>query len=266
MDPARTSAPKERPWLPRTRGDGPPQAISARRRSEAASQTRGWTLAAKIDAGDLSGCPARAGMDPDTGRKSRTRGRLAPHARGLTLHQGSDLQHLHGCPAPAGMDLASARTSVSAPGLPRTRGDGPTESHGTPCSSAAAPHARGWTLCYGEADGFNTGCPARAGMDPRRGTPATSTRWLPRTRGDGPQYATQDFFSDMAAAHARGWTWPLQLDDDQRRGCPARAGVNPGRPRPGRGSTRLPRTRGDGPIPCAIRVAWIKYLNFGQGL
>ena len=94
---------------------------------------------------------------------------------------------------------------------------------------------------------FYMGCPARAGMDPRRRRARLVTWWLPRTRGDGPPGVTFTKLDDPAAPHARGWTPGEDHDCPFRWGCPARAGMDPiDQPLNARDG-RLPRTRGDGP-------------------
>ena len=70
--------------------------------------------------------------------------------------------------------------------LPRTRGDGPYSDGYYSTSSAAAPHARGWTQVPLHRIDLGAGCPARAGMDPQRAYRLHDRLWLPRTRGDGP--------------------------------------------------------------------------------
>ena len=117
-----------------------------------------------------------------------------------------------GFPAHAGMDPCSCRSPPRPRGLPRTRGDGPSSSR------------RAW---------YPPG--------------------LPRTRGDGPQIEARAVLGgDGFPRTARGWTVPVGTRADRSTGFPAHAGMDPAaRDGPGR-RARLPRTRGDGPLPTRI--------------
>ena len=132
--------------------------------------------------------------------------------------------------------------------LPRTRGDGPRSTSSRHTRRTASPHTRGWTGFKAAIDSLRRGFPAHAGMDRReRQSPRPAFR-LPRTRGDGPCPDTHRGTASKASPHTRGWT----SGDRERRMCslgfPAHAGMD-------RSSTiwcstasRLPRTRGDGPL------------------
>src|SRR5690606_26053296 len=134
---------------------------------------------------DLRGSPARAGMDPQAAlvvpvlsRLPRTRGdgpvgagpgggqsEAPPHARGWTHAGARRRAGVHGSPARAGMDPRAIRPRLARPGLPRTRGDGPSPRAAPARLARAPPHARGWTAA-GREDGWSVrGSPARAGMD-----------------------------------------------------------------------------------------------------
>ena len=207
--------------LPRTRGDGP---LSE---GLAASSCR-W-----------GGSPAHAGMDPMHGRSAST------GQRG-------------GSPAHAGMDpdAIQARSSLVSDGLPRTRGDGPVQRRVIPGQNstrrlprtrgdrpvtpspgghqqAAPPHTRGWTR-FAQTWRLPkpVGSPAHAGMDPRTSQLAYENSFVgsPAHAGMDPRTLTR-------------------CETDAVEGSPAHAGMDPSwaadaRPDP----SRLPRTRGDGPI------------------
>ena len=161
---------------------------------------------------DRWGFPAHAGMDPmSAGLPAGTSVRASPHTRGWTRF-GDGFDRL----------------------MRRTRGDGPSSTWRLPAHAGmdpgmdpgggsgdvreASPHTRGWTHRADQPAG------------PR-------SRWLPRTRGDGPASAN-------ASLRRPGLV-----------GFPAHAGMDPDlRPRQ-RGGTvdGLPRTRGDGPVDVSAR-------------
>ena len=112
------------------------------------------------------------------------------------------------------------------------------------------------------------GSPAHAGMDPRASADSWNCKRLPRTRGDGPG-RSQEPRSQLglprtrgdgplagpiarqataAPPHTRGWTRVLARMRHARIGSPAHAGMDRRRASSGRQSSRLPRTRGDGPV------------------
>ncbi len=102
------------------------------------------------------------------------------------------------------------------------------------------------------------GFPAHAGMDPptrRRRFPRSR---LPRTRGDGPAAARRRPRCPRASPHTRGWTVSTALGTVPRQGFPAHAGMDPPHARPPSNSSRLPRTRGDGP---GTRTQWVLHVE-----
>ena len=165
MDPAPLGPRASWPWLPRTRGDGPEQALAMGSATKAPPHTRGWTSFRRRDLSSAPGSPAHAGMDPmglartlsspwlprtrgdgPLARVLRMRARWAPpHTRGWTVLRSLADFPFGGSPAHAGMDprrwLARRRCSR----LPRTRGDGPQFSHVSRIAVRAPPHTRGWT-------------------------------------------------------------------------------------------------------------------------
>ena len=191
--------------------------------------------------------PRTRGDGPDHPDARAMRRRASPHTRGWTHILVLPQIPEPGFPAHAGMDPRMARGSVAAPGLPRTRGDGPWQGSAPVTHPQASPHTRGWTpggrRCAREGAGF----PAHAGMDPSLERSAATCWWLPRTRGDGPLARPVRQLVDLASPHTRGWTLSPLARLGVVRGFPAHAGMDPGTvARAGR-SRRLPRTRGDGP-------------------
>ncbi len=85
-------------------------------------------------------------------------------------------------------------------------------------------------------------------MDPGRVCSYLHADRLPRTRGDGPPPRASLVCVTAAPPHARGWTLRGCCRHSPRRGSPARAGMDPRRLAVRGTCTRLPRTRGDGPL------------------
>ena len=131
--------------LPRSRGDGPGASSYAEGGGMAAPLARGWTQRRRVFVVASAGCPARAGMDPQTQIQSirtcwlpRSRGdgpatgigalaaiKAAPLARGWTRGLCRRSSQQEGCPARAGMDPRLRYSPGCCYRLPRSRGDGP---------------------------------------------------------------------------------------------------------------------------------------------
>ena len=105
-------------------------------------------------------------------------------------------------------ERGSTRAAVAAPRLrrppPRASGERPRVPRHRQGFPWAAPRARGWTRPPRRGRVPASGCPARAGMDPR--TPRRRRRWLPRTRGDPPVMSERAAGSASRAPRARGRT------------------------------------------------------------
>ena len=153
-------------------------------------------------------------------------------------------------PAPAGMDPTACRSMPRDPRLPRTRGDGPNWTDIDAPGFGAPPHPRGWTRSWAEHWLGPGGSPAPAGMDPMRQADPRATAGLPRTRGDGPRELTQCSGAVAAPPHPREWTRVTLAQLIEMAGSPAPAGMDPGRCSTAPPPSRLPRTRGDGPLYC----------------
>ena len=111
----------------------------------------------------------------------------------------------------------------------------------------ASPHTRGWTEVHSDPVRIEPGFPAHAGMDPGRGGTGRGGTGLPRTRGDGPLAFDPDLAAAAASPHTRGWTFSDGAAQQEIRGFPAHAGMDPPGLGGAAGALRLPRTRGDGP-------------------
>ena len=267
MDPGRRREAGSARRLPRTRGDGPRPSAFLDAHLEASPHTRGWTPVRVVGAGCGPGFPAHAGMDPLTpptsaaaGRLPRTRGDgpagwarpaalpgASPHTRGWTPIERQVPRERVGFPAHAGMDPGRWPACSCRGGLPRTRGDGPGRGVRAGERQRASPHTRGWTRLRLRRSSVVKGFPAHAGMDPSASVRMRVARWLPRTRGDGPQVGVERRPVGVASPHTRGWTPSAQAGERPCPGFPAHAGMDPSISWSGRTAPRLPRTRGDGP-------------------
>ncbi len=267
MDPWRFSGFRSEPWLPRESGDGPQSWSAMSRVYPAAPRERGWTLAEAKTEAHKAGCPARAGMDPQVWTFTRSARWLpresgdgpaveipsltdysaAPRERGWTPREGQHGAMQRGCPARAGMDPFAFSAQRACARLPRESGDGPHRRRDCATNDPAAPRERGWTLVSGTPVETATGCPARAGMDPLDLDEAVRVSGLPRESGDGPRAEARKLGDRRAAPRERGWTPPPYAGDVSGDGCPARAGMDPGRWALRLTWPWLPRESGDGP-------------------
>ena len=172
----------------------------------------------------------------------------SPHTRGWTPACSALTTQRDGFPAHAGMDPWSRPSWPRFRRLPRTRGDGPYDVAKMVGRVAASPHTRGWTPVPDRGRADRRGFPAHAGMDPGAGADTPPRRGLPRTRGDGPFISAPARTRSRASPHTRGWTRLQAAAERGSTGFPAHAGMDrAGRWMENRRS-RLPRTRGDGPV------------------
>ena len=178
----------------------------------------------------------------------------APRERGWTRQQRLLRQDPQGCPARAGMDPGSSSRRPWLSRLPRASGDGPGALTAFVATDMAAPRERGWTLAPLRGRSMLAGCPARAGMDPCCACGCVRSSRLPRASGDGPHSAPQLLSGTKAAPRERGWTPEYPGRSISVRGCPARAGMDPGWVISPILAARLPRASGDGPVMSAARI------------
>ncbi len=192
--------------LPRMRGDRPTPVCERSDPKRAAPHARGSTRRFAGMNTDITGCPACAGIDPESWRTSssrrwlpRMRGdrpyatllganttRAAPHARGSTRPSPALCRPRAGCPACAGIDPSYFENTVDCSGLPRMRGDRPAVPPPLAEAVGAAPHARGSTRALLHPCVVYAGCPACAGIDLVATQVRRLTPRLPRMRGDRP--------------------------------------------------------------------------------
>ena len=110
-----------------------------------------------------------------------------------------------------------------------------------------APHTRGWSLRTIWQRPQVDLCPAHVGMVPPWRGRDSYARFLPRTRGDGPDGYSAEGFQQTFAPHTRGWSLMVSGVDHSLELCPAHAGMVPLTVASGNAISTLPRTRGDGP-------------------
>ena len=210
MDPGQSTPASSVTWIPRTRGDGPTPLRMSACVCRDSPHPRGWTVAVAVDAAQLHGFPAPAGMDPAALlsrtrciRIPRTRGdgphllhgvlrteKDSPHPRGWTPDMRDAGFAAEGFPAPAGMDPWRARRRPARTWIPRTRGDGPRSRVPPRAHALDSPHPQGWTRGRRRNHDRSHGFPAPAGMDPSGETARCASGRIPRTRGDGPAAVT----------------------------------------------------------------------------
>ena len=171
----------------------------------------------------------------------------SPHPRGWTLGGHRPDAPAHGFPAPAGMDPDGDDARSGGQRIPRTRGDGPAYLVRALAARADSPHPRGWTPELSRVHVLDEGFPAPAGMDLFSASCLSPPTWIPRTRGDGPQALPRVRRIEEDSPHPRGWTRGGAGGLVAVVGFPAPAGMDPSCGSKRRSSTRIPRTRGDGP-------------------
>ena len=265
--PRSSSRTATRAWLPRMRGDRPPETIIRELRRLAPPHARGSPAAVGGRPADGRGSPACAGIAPSPPRCSEPSGRLPrmrgdrprprssrarrtaapPHARGSPRQAGGDRVGARGSPACAGIAPVGSGARRARWWLPRMRGDRPFGPEQMVAVHRAPPHARGSPRRWVAAIQDLVGSPACAGIAPKGRTGSAARSRLPRMRGDRPWL--HDLYWRLAGAppHARGSPLGRRHRVGLLPGSPACAGIAPSRGTPRRSSQRLPRMRGDRP-------------------
>ena len=173
--------------------------------------------------------------------------RATPHARGSTHHERTAGRGQAGYPACAGIDPHPETPAGARRGLPRMRGDRPSDDRAIPTDRLATPHARGSTLLRAAAAGFRAGYPACAGIDPKPAHQEPLGWGLPRMRGDRPWPRSKMRSNTRATPHARGSTHYESSFASAICGYPACAGIDLLALTIIAKCCRLPRMRGDRP-------------------
>ena len=177
------------------------------------------------------------------------RRKFTPHARGSTPFIAMPAWLYSVYPACAGIDRRGRLHRQAYNRLPRMRGDRPTRKRTFTTQNGFTPHARGSTLFPSKQSFQKVVYPACAGIDqPYLGYKPRSHR-LPRMRGDRPRQARRGCVRQLFTPHARGSTITEQDKTSTVSVYPACAGIDllsftillP--------PLRLPRMRGDRPLP-----------------
>ena len=131
--------------IPRARGDGPNNRLTALLEAQDSPRSRGWTVADLQRLPARDGFPALAGMDrprrgvvgrgdriprargdgPEAPRPAPVPARDSPRSRGWTRFVPRAPEPAQGFPALAGMDLTETPRGGVVGRIPRARGDGP---------------------------------------------------------------------------------------------------------------------------------------------
>ncbi len=186
IDPTRVPPAAPVPRLPRSRGDRPHSTSPGAWQSPAPPLTRGSTLVLGVLPPPLAGSPAHAGIDPwVSGNRSREPGlprsrgdrpptrlgplpsdQAPPLTRGSTRSLLFCLWTVIGSPAHAGIDPQASQSPHHHTGLPRSRGDRPSNPSAASDASRAPPLTRGSTRGACARLLGRRGSPAHAGIDP----------------------------------------------------------------------------------------------------
>jgi len=172
----------------------------------------------------------------------------SPRARGSTCQGGGSPPGSPGFPARAGIDLFLQIEKSALQGLPRARGDRPSNSFSMRESRMASPRARGSTREHQPSGNLRRGFPARAGIDPDLALRSGVRGRLPRARGDRPYRLGIYIGTSAASPRARGSTPSPRAHHARPPGFPARAGIDPDQLPVSASTARLPRARGDRPV------------------
>ncbi len=129
------------------------------------------------------------------------------------------------------------------------RGDRPVNKQMLELLKEFTPHARGSTAGASRRLSIPYVYPACAGIDPTAARVAGLGTGLPRMRGDRPHDPDAWYWAVSFTPHARGSTRIPLASRERVRVYPACAGIDRKLTKPVWSSVRLPRMRGDRPIP-----------------
>ena len=116
-------------------------------------------------------------------------------------------------------------------------------------SRKASPRTRGSTLIEQVKQDEGLGFPAHAGIDPKGALPMAQLNRLPRARGDRPPFRGLAKADLMASPRTRGSTASRKVEGISGEGFPAHAGIDHFFDDSASLPMRLPRARGDRPLP-----------------
>ncbi len=199
--------------------------------------------------------PRIRGDRPSTFAVSQFRFVPPPHTRGSTSRVSGAYAIICASPAYAGIDPHNGNHRHQNTRLPRIRGDRP-ESESARCRSLwPPPHTRGSTVSLGLDTYCSGASPAYAGIDRFILALCITAKSLPRIRGDRPQAFYLYSVCWRPPPHTRGSTSPDRHPASALSASPAYAGIDPTSRRMTTDHSRLPRIRGDRPLPAPVTIA-----------
>ncbi len=195
-----------------------------------------YPACAGIDLSNVMSYPLKKGLPRMRGDRPWEAGLISaqrlftPHARGSTSPR---LWFLLGCrvyPACAGIDREQLPDSQAGTGLPRMRGDRPSDCGIWVILARFTPHARGSTPVSLSGSWLNLVYPACAGIDRYQVFLLIRGQGLPRMRGDRPIQPDSVLPCMSFTPHARGSTSCLFVYVVFTYVYPACAGIDPPQP------------------------------------
>ncbi len=265
---------RSRAWrrLPRVRGDRPSSQGAGVEVVGSPPRTRGSTCPRPPPGLCTPVSPAYAGIDPQKDSSSsaplclpRVRGDrpskaqggkpLAgspPRTRGSTLHPSQRWSSRRVSPAYAGIDLFRLWRSGGGSRLPRVRGDRPHSPDLAYPTLESPPRTRGSTQPRFALLRSHPVSPAYAGIDPSPPPNTRSATGLPRVRGDRPKWGFALQLLDVSPPRTRGSTRHTPAGRQRPWVSPAYAGIDLKMRNQDFEIQRLPRVRGDRPLPVVV--------------
>ncbi len=196
-----------------------------------------------------AGLPRARGDRPGVGVFGEAGPESPPRTRGSTPFDVAGIADLQVSPAHAGIDPNPDTACWSADRLPRARGDRPSPEISGEHLSASPPRTRGSTRMSPACRPRRTVSPAHAGIDPCCISTPQCSDSLPRARGDRPQDQRPAGGGSSSPPRTRGSTRRHPRAVQFHQVSPAHAGIDPRPPATPPAAWRLPRARGDRPLP-----------------
>ena len=163
------------------------------------------------------------------------------------------------------MDRAPLSVPLFCGRIPHTRGDGPMICRRSSRWSMYSPHAWGWTNRRIMPRKLPIVFPTRVGMDRDQYLSYDWRNSIPHTRGDGPSTLPRSMYARMYSPHAWGWTGAGRRREGGVHVFPTRVGMDHPVRIPEQAGSRIPHTRGDGPLDLLQVTAHLKYSPHAWG-
>ena len=148
---------------------------------------------------------------------------------------------------------------------PHTRGDGPYLFLALGHNSSFSPHAWGWSALENASSRYQSVLPTRVGMVRLRIVYARVVGRSPHTRGDGPQIWHRGTRVIEFSPHAWGWSDRNTIESRCAEVLPTRVGMVRSQSRSRPCCSSSPHTRGDGPVPAAVREMAVSFSPHAWG-